>query len=88
MVLDTLGLASNTTLERQVSYRLNLSLRRALPPRPRTDGSLSTGRIDWTYNDTRTWTLNAAAMGPDPAAQIGQRLVSEEPMTIILNLAM
>lgn len=38
------------------------------------------GRITWSMNATETWQLNASAMGPDEAAQIGQRLVSEEPM--------
>ena len=31
-------------------------------------------------NQTETWQLNASAMGPDEATQIGQRIVSEEPM--------
>jgi len=38
------------------------------------------GRITWAINGSQTWELNASAMGPDEEAQIGQRLVSEEPM--------
>ncbi|ORY55166.1 family 16 glycoside hydrolase [Leucosporidium creatinivorum] len=45
------------------------------------------GRITWAINGSQTWELNASAMGPDEEAQIGQRLVSEEPMYITLNLA-
>lgn len=47
----------------------------------------SDGRITWAVNATPSWELSAAAMGPNADAQIGQRLVSEEPMSIILNLA-
>ncbi|GAA5943225.1 uncharacterized protein JCM15063_005298 [Sporobolomyces koalae] len=45
------------------------------------------GHIQWAINGTETWRLNDNAMGPDSAAQIGQRKVSVEPMTINLNLA-
>lgn len=38
------------------------------------------GRITWAINGTETWELTAAAMGPDPRTEIGQRLVSMEPM--------
>lgn len=38
------------------------------------------GRITWAINGSQTWELTAAAMGPEPLAGIGQRLVSEEPM--------
>lgn len=38
------------------------------------------GRITWAINGSETWELNASAMGPDEEAEIGQRLVSEEPM--------
>lgn len=45
------------------------------------------GRITWAVNETATWRLNANAMGPNADAGIGQRIVSEEPMSINLNLA-
>lgn len=45
------------------------------------------GRITWAMNATPTWQLNAEAIGPNAAAGIGQRLISEEPMSIVLNLA-
>ncbi|KDE08956.1 hypothetical protein MVLG_01046 [Microbotryum lychnidis-dioicae p1A1 Lamole] len=45
------------------------------------------GFITWAVNDTATWTINAAAIGPNAEAGIGQRLISEEPMSIMLNLA-
>ncbi|GAA5936830.1 hypothetical protein JCM3775_002719 [Rhodotorula graminis] len=45
------------------------------------------GEIRWAINGTSTWTMRASAIGPDEAAQIEQRLVSEEPMSIVLNLA-
>lgn len=46
------------------------------------------GTITWDVNSTQTWELTAPAMGPDSRVDIGQRLVSEEPMSIILNLGM
>ncbi|GAA5898575.1 hypothetical protein JCM8208_004704 [Rhodotorula glutinis] len=45
------------------------------------------GEIRWAINGSSTWTMRASAIGPDEAAQIEQRLVSEEPMSIVLNLA-
>ncbi|KAK4331397.1 Beta-glucan synthesis-associated protein KRE6 [Rhodotorula toruloides] len=45
------------------------------------------GRITWGINSNPTWQLNANAMGPNSETQIGQRLVSEEPMYLIFNLA-
>ncbi|KAM0754664.1 beta-glucan synthesis-associated [Meredithblackwellia eburnea MCA 4105] len=45
------------------------------------------GHITWAMNGTQTWQLNADAMGPNSETQISQRLVSEEPMYIVLNLA-
>ncbi|ORY89409.1 family 16 glycoside hydrolase, partial [Leucosporidium creatinivorum] len=42
--------------------------------------------ITWAVNATPSWQLSAAAIGPNAEAQISQRLISEEPMSIILNL--
>lgn len=38
------------------------------------------GHITWAMNETATWKLDHTAIGPNVAAGIGQRLVSEEPM--------
>lgn len=38
------------------------------------------GRITWAYKNQPTWQLNAAAMLPNAGTQIGQRLISVEPM--------
>jgi beta-glucanase (GH16 family) len=45
------------------------------------------GRITWSVNNTPSWQLNADAIGPESQTQISQRLISEEPMSITLNLA-
>ncbi|KAM0791358.1 hypothetical protein ACM66B_005825 [Microbotryomycetes sp. NB124-2] len=45
------------------------------------------GRITWAVNATPSWQLNSDAIGPNAEAQISQRLISEEPMAMILNLA-
>ena len=36
---------------------------------------------------THTWTLNGAAIAPNAQTAVGQRLISQEPMAIVLNLA-
>lgn len=45
-----------------------------------------TGRITWAVNNTPSWEIHASAIGPNADTQIGQRLISEEPMSIVLNL--
>ncbi|BGP00855.1 putative Beta-glucan synthesis-associated protein KRE6 (putative) [Rhodotorula toruloides] len=45
------------------------------------------GSIRWAINGSSTWTVHSSAIGPDAAAGIGQRIISEEPMSIVLNLA-
>ncbi|GAA6037271.1 hypothetical protein JCM8097_008655 [Rhodosporidiobolus ruineniae] len=45
------------------------------------------GRITWAINGSQTWQLNADAFGPNDQTEIGQRLIAEEPMYIIFNLA-
>ena len=45
--------------------------------------------ITWQVDGTPTYQLGASAMGPDTGpdgSQVGQRLIPEEPMSIILNL--
>lgn len=43
--------------------------------------------ITWTLGGDPTWTLKAGAFPPDDRTMVGQRLISEEPMYMILNLA-
>lgn len=38
------------------------------------------GRITWAYKNQPTWQINAAAMLPNAGTQVGQRLISVEPM--------
>ncbi|GAA5969420.1 hypothetical protein JCM11641_008110 [Rhodosporidiobolus odoratus] len=44
------------------------------------------GYITWISGGKPDWQLTAGAVGPNAAAGIGQRLISQEPMYIILNL--
>ena len=38
------------------------------------------GYITWVANNKTAWTMNAAGVGPDSAAQISARPISQEPM--------
>jgi hypothetical protein len=44
------------------------------------------GYITWINNDQAAWTLRAAGMGPNAKVGIGQRIIPEEPMYLIMNL--
>ncbi|KAF7322099.1 GH16 domain-containing protein [Mycena kentingensis (nom. inval.)] len=44
------------------------------------------GYVNWYAQGRRTWGITAAAIGPDSVSGVGQRLISEEPMYLILNL--
>ncbi|GAA5855464.1 hypothetical protein JCM5353_002319 [Sporobolomyces roseus] len=44
------------------------------------------GYVTWQTDGEPNWTLNAGAVGPNARSGVGQRLISEEPMSIILNL--
>lgn len=46
------------------------------------------GYITWINDAVPSWTVRGAAMGPNAAAQIGQRPVPHEPMYIIINLGL
>ncbi|KAJ7644331.1 glycoside hydrolase family 16 protein [Roridomyces roridus] len=46
------------------------------------------GYITWVSNGQKSWSINADAAGPDSGAGISQRIIPEEPMSIILNLGM
>jgi len=53
--------------------------------------SPSDGYITWQMDNTPTIRMGAAAVGPDQGQDgsgVGQRLISEEPMSIVLNVAM
>lgn len=45
------------------------------------------GYITWWMDGVKAWTLTAAAVGPDTLAGIAQRPIPEEPMYIIMNVA-
>ncbi|PWN50880.1 concanavalin A-like lectin/glucanase, partial [Violaceomyces palustris] len=49
-------------------------------------GSSSDAHITWTIEGKPVWKLNSLALGPNPATEIGQRPIPQEPMYIILNL--
>jgi len=46
------------------------------------------GYITWVADGKKSWTMQASSVGPNSAMQIGQRLVSEEPMAMIINFGM
>jgi len=45
----------------------------------------SDGYITWFYDQHPTWTVTAAAIGPNAQSQVSQRLIPEEPMVRSLN---
>ncbi|KAK0525732.1 hypothetical protein OC835_005518 [Tilletia horrida] len=45
------------------------------------------GYLQWIAGGLPSWRMNAAAFDPDPISAIGRRVFSEEPMSIIMNLA-
>lgn len=49
-------------------------------------GSSSSSMIEWYVGDTPLWKLQAASLGA--TGNIGQRPIAEEPMSIIMNLAL
>lgn len=42
--------------------------------------------VTWTKSQKPMWKLHSSALGPNPATEIGQRLIPPEPMYVILNL--
>nr|XP_018262958.1 glucosidase [Kwoniella dejecticola CBS 10117]OBR85116.1 glucosidase [Kwoniella dejecticola CBS 10117] len=44
------------------------------------------GYIAWVSDNKRTWTMYADAVDANPRTEIGRRIVSEEPMAMIINL--
>ncbi|CAE6502147.1 unnamed protein product [Rhizoctonia solani] len=47
----------------------------------------SDGYITWLANGKESFSMTAAAVGPDAMAEIQSRPIAEEPMSIVLNLA-
>ncbi|KAG9030154.1 hypothetical protein FRB95_004292 [Tulasnella sp. JGI-2019a] len=46
----------------------------------------SAGYVTWMMGGNPTWTLNAAAIGPNAGTQVNQRLLPVEPLSIAFNL--
>ncbi|WOO82796.1 Beta-glucan synthesis-associated protein KRE6 [Vanrija pseudolonga] len=46
------------------------------------------GYVGWINQGKPAWQMFPAAVGPNPRVEIGQRLISEEPMALIFNLGM
>ncbi|TRM64168.1 glycoside hydrolase family 16 protein [Schizophyllum amplum] len=46
------------------------------------------GYMTWFVNGEKTWTLTAASIGGDSEIDMSGRLISEEPMYMIINLGM
>ncbi|GAA6019163.1 hypothetical protein JCM10207_006570 [Rhodosporidiobolus poonsookiae] len=55
---------------------------------PSERDGLGTGKMAWTQNDDEMWFITDTAMGANDAAQIGPRVVTAEPMYLLLNLGM
>lgn len=41
------------------------------------------GHITWMANGKKSWTVRPSAVGPNDQTEIGQRLIPEEPMTMV-----
>jgi beta-glucanase (GH16 family) len=46
----------------------------------------ATGTITWFIGSTPSWTLDGRAMGPN--GNIGQRVIPQEPLALIINFGM
>lgn len=44
------------------------------------------GKVTWFVGNTATWTFDARSVGPN--GNVGQRVVSQEPMAIVVNFGM
>ncbi|BEI92175.1 uncharacterized protein CcaverHIS019_0409950 [Cutaneotrichosporon cavernicola] len=51
-----------------------------------SEGDKNDGYISWLSDGRKAWTLHEGAMAPNTPAGIGQRIVSREPMYMIVNL--
>jgi len=48
----------------------------------------SNGYITWVADGVESWTLHAPGLAPNAATQVGQRLIPEEPMALVLNFGL
>ncbi|KAI9631792.1 beta-glucan synthesis-associated [Dioszegia hungarica] len=48
----------------------------------------SNGYINWQSEGKQSWTMKASAVRANPISQVGQRLISEEPMAMVINFGM
>ncbi|KAG7532050.1 hypothetical protein FFLO_03858 [Filobasidium floriforme] len=48
----------------------------------------SNGYITWVADGVESWTLHAPGLAPNPGTEVGQRLIPEEPMALVLNLGL
>ncbi|KAI9596758.1 beta-glucan synthesis-associated [Syncephalis fuscata] len=46
------------------------------------------GQATWWVDNNKKWSFSAQAVGPNSRSRIGQRVVSEEPMYLLMNVAM
>lgn len=53
-----------------------------------TPADQDNSHITWSLDRKPTWTLNSTALKPNPRSMVGQRLISNEPMYMILNLGL
>lgn len=44
--------------------------------------------VTWLRSSTSAWRLDAAAIGPNPRVEIGQRHIPDEPLYLIINLGL
>ncbi|KAM0752937.1 glycoside hydrolase family 16 protein [Meredithblackwellia eburnea MCA 4105] len=55
---------------------------------PSDVGGWGTGWIEWSQDDVRNWRLGEKAMAANTVARVGNRMVSNEPSYMIINLGM
>ncbi|KAI9718197.1 MAG: hypothetical protein M1812_004187 [Candelaria pacifica] len=51
-----------------------------------TPGGSGTGHVYWNVGDVQTWHLDARAVGPN--GNVGQRVIPEEPLALVMNFGM
>lgn len=76
---DSRECGDGSRLQRTLQDRIEKSVLMNLLPSP---------EITWSIGGKPTWTLKAGAFPPDSRTEVGQRLISEEPMYMIMNLAL
>ncbi|KIJ29670.1 glycoside hydrolase family 16 protein, partial [Sphaerobolus stellatus SS14] len=51
-------------------------------------GNRDEGYISWYVGNKTSWSLNPKAVGPEKKTEISQRIIPEEPMSLVFNLGM